>query len=545
MAHPTPAGSPHGDPCGTPRGNPYGNPYGNYAHAVLTAGALRTPDRVALTYCGERSLTYAELDRRVNRRAHALAAAGVEPGRRVAALLNETLHVAEVYLAAAKLGAVVATLNPYWPVETLREVVAHSRAAAFVYDSTVERSVAEIRPRLPEVTRWVRIGGPGAEAVDLDALTAGASEEEPPLGGFGDDPLALYYTSGTTGLPKAVVHTHASSFATAQIWLDVPHAEDSVLGTGAIIWGIGFPALVGPALYAGMRLVLEQDWGPANFLKVVPRERVTHVSQIPSFYAALLASGEHEGVDLSSLRVIMLGGEPLPTTLLARMKERLPDAGVYSYYGQTEAPYTCFGRVDDGSTPPGSSGRARTGNAVRVTGPSGERVVGEVGEINLAGPHRMAGYDGLPGRTAEVLRGEWYVGGDLGVLGEDGNLTVLGRREDSILKGGAWSQPASIEEAATALDGVAEAGAAGVPEQPEGREAVEQRILLAVVARAGHRLDPAGIAHALTGVLPAHRRPDRVVVVPELPHFRDASGGPGKLLRREIRDRYRHLLDEA
>ncbi|MEU4831828.1 class I adenylate-forming enzyme family protein [Streptosporangium sp. NPDC023615] len=554
------------------RPTPAGTPYGNYAHAVLTANARRTPDRVALTYCGERNLTYAELDRLVNRRAHALAEAGVEPGRRVAALLNETLHVAEVYLAAAKLGAVTAALNPYWPADTLAAVVARSGATSFVYDSTVEGAVAEIRPRLPEVARWIKIGGPGRSAeaagdtgseggagntgnagdggdggktVDLDALTAGAPEDEPALGGSWDDPLALYYTSGTTGLPKAVVHTHASSLATAQIWLDVPRTEGSVLGTGAIIWGIGFPALVGPALYAGMRLVLEQDWGPANFLRVVPRERVTHVSQIPSFYAALLGSDDHAGADLSSLRVIMLGGEPLPAALLGRMRERLPEAGVYCYYGQTEAPYTCFGRVDDGTTPLGSSGRARTGNAVRVTGPSGDRLVGEVGEINLAGPHRMAGYDGLPERTAEVLRGEWYVGGDLGVLSEDGDLTVLGRREDSILKGGLWSQPSAIEEAAVALDGVAEAGAVGVPAQAEGREATEQEVLLAVVARAGHTLDPAKITLALTETLPAHRRPDRVVVVDDLPHFQDASGGPGKLLRREIRERYGNRTEEA
>ncbi|GIH96688.1 class I adenylate-forming enzyme family protein [Planobispora siamensis] len=519
------------------------SPYGNYAYAVLSANALRTPDRVALTYCGTQSFTYAELDRVVNRRVHALAEAGVEPGRRVAALLNETLHVAEVYLATAKLGAVTAALNPYWPVETLQAVVAASGATAFVYDSTVEQTVARIRPELPGITTWIKVGGPGEDAVDLDALSAAASEEEPEPGAAWDDPLALYYTSGTTGLPKAVVHTHASALATAQIWLDVPRAEDSVLGTGAIIWGIGFPALVGPALYAGMRLVLEQDWGPANFLKVVPREKVTHVSQIPSFYAALLGSDDHASADLSSLRVIMLGGEPLPAALLARMKERLPDAGVYCYYGQTEAPYTCFGRVDDGSTPLGSSGRARIGNAVRITGPDGARVLGETGEINLAGPHRMAGYDGLPDKTAEVLRGGWYVGGDLGVLSEDGNLTVLGRREDAILKGGTWSQPSAIEEAAVALDGVAEAGVVGVPAHVEGAGAVEQKILLAVVPRSGHSLDASKIELALGETLPGHQRPDRIVVAEELPHFQDASGGPGKLLRREIRERYQHLFD--
>ncbi|MFI6601318.1 class I adenylate-forming enzyme family protein [Nonomuraea sp. NPDC050536] len=500
--------------------------FGNYGYAILTAGAMRTPDRVALTYCGEQSFTYDELNRAVNRRAHALLAAGVGPGQRVAALLNETLLVAEVYLAQAKIGAITAALNPYWPVETLRGVVAQSGCTAFVYDSTVSSVVEEIRPSLPGITTWI-------EASSLES----ASEEEPAIAGSFDDPLALYYTSGTTGLPKPVVHTHASSLATAQIWLDVPRSPDSVFGTGAIIWGIGFPAIVGPALYAGMRLVLEQDWGPANFLRVVPRERVTHVSQIPSFYSALLASPDHEPVDLSSLRVIMLGGEPLTATMLGRIKERLPEAGVYSYYGQTEAPYTCMGRVDDGSTPLGSSGRARTGNAVQITDPSGNRVVDQVGEINLAGPHRMAGYDGLADKTAEVLRGEWYVGGDLGTLSADGVLRVLGRREDAIVKDGRWTQPATIEEAAAALDGVAEAGAVGVPEG-----ATSQRILLAVVPRAGQSLEASKVALALADTLPAHQRPDHVVVAESLPHFEDASGGPGKLLRREIRELYGHLL---
>ncbi|MEV0620328.1 class I adenylate-forming enzyme family protein [Nonomuraea sp. NPDC050404] len=496
------------------------SPYGNYGHAVLTAAALRTPDRVALTYCGGQSFTYDQLNRNVNRRANALLEAGITPGRRVAALLNETLRVAEVYLAQAKIGAVTAALNPYWPVETLREVVAAARCTAFVYDATVEAVVQQIRPSLPQVTAWIHVR-------DLEA----ASDEEPPLGGHHDDPLALYFTSGTTGLPKAVLHTHASSLATAQIWLDVPRGPDSVFGTGAIIWGIGFPAIAGPALYAGMRLVLEQDWGPANFLRVVPRERVTHVSQIPSFYSALLASPAHEDVDLSSIQVIMLGGEPLTATMLDRIKARLPGAGVYSYYGQTEAPYTCMGRVDDGSIPLGSSGRARTGNAVRITGPQGDAVIDEVGEINLAGPHRMAGYDGLPDRTAEVLRGDWYVGGDLGTLSADGVLRVLGRREDSILKGGVWTQPAVIEEAASSLDGVAEAGAVGVPEG-----ASEQRVLLAVVPRAGHSLDASKLALALADLLPAHQRPDDIVVAEELPHSQDASGGPGKLLRGKIRE---------
>ncbi|MCP2339624.1 class I adenylate-forming enzyme family protein [Actinomadura rupiterrae] len=514
------------------------SPFSNYAHAILTANALRTPDKTALTYCGEQSFTYDQLNRRVNRVAHALLAAGVAPGTRVASLMNETLHVAEVYLAQMKIGSVVAALNPYWPADTLRQVVEHSECTAFVYDATVEGLVEQIRPGLPNVKLWLRVGGPADDVVDLDALAAGAAESEPPLGGFGNDLLALFYTSGTTGLPKAVMHTHFSSLASAQIWLDVDHDPDSVMGTGAIIWGIGFPALVGPAFYAGMTLVLEQDWGPANFLKVVPREKVTHVSLIPSFFSALLGSDDHNGVDLSSLRAIVLGGEPLLPALRERILARMPGAAIYSYYGQTEAPYTCFGRQDDCSQDISSVGRARTSCAVRITDPNGNRVLDEVGEINLAGPNMMVGYDKLPGKTADVMRDGWYVGGDVGRMDADGFVYVLGRREDAILKGGQWTQPAEIEEAAIELDAVAEAGAVGVPAHPEGQDAVEQKVLLAVVPRAGASLTEDGVKAALASRLPEHRRPDTVVIADELPHTQDASGGPGKLLRRGIRDAY-------
>jgi fatty-acyl-CoA synthase len=505
------------------------SPFSNYAYAILTANALRTPDKVALTYCGTQSFTYDQLNRKVNQVAHALLAAGVGPGTRVASLMNETLHVAEVYLAQMKIGSVVAALNPYWPADTLAAVVENSDCTVFVYDATVEELVNKIRPQLTGVKLWLRV-----DELDVD----GAAEDEPPLGGFGNDLCALYYTSGTTGLPKAVMHTHFSSLATAQIWLDVDRDQDSVMGTGAIIWGIGFPALVGPAFYAGMKLVLEQDWGPANFLKVVPREKVTHVSLIPSFFSALLASDDHEGADLSSLTAIVLGGEALLPAVRERIMTRIPGAAIYSYYGQTEAPYTCFGRQDDGSQDITSSGRARMSCAVKVTGPAGDRIVGEVGEINLTGPNVMTGYDKQPDKTAEALRDGWFIGGDLGRLDQNGFLYVLGRRADAILKNGVWSQPAQVEEKAVELDGVAEAGAVGVPEHPEGQDAVEQQILLAVVARAGATLDADAVKTALAGTLPAHLVPDAVVVTEELPHTSDGSGGPGKLLRRGIRDRF-------
>ncbi|MEU6419604.1 class I adenylate-forming enzyme family protein [Streptomyces spiralis] len=509
------------------------SPFGNYGFSVLTAQALRAPDAVALAHGGER-LTYAELNSRVNRRAAVLQARGIDRGRRVACLLHAPLGITEVYLAAAKTGAVLAALNPYWTDDVLVTIAERSGCTALVYDAASEELIRRVRPALPNVTQWLRVGGPGESGVDVDfdQESAAAPDAEPEPGAFADDPLALFFTSGTTGLPKAVLHTHAGALSMAQLWLDVPKGPDPVFGTGPIIWGVGFVAIAGPALYGGMRLVLEDDFGPSAFLKAVPRERITHISVIPSFFTELLRHDEHAGADLSSLRVILLGGEPVLPSVLARIQERLPQAQVFSYYGQTEAPYSVVGSPGtDRNTR--AVGRARTACAVKVVDAAGNRLVGEVGEIWLTGPHLMRGYDGLPEKTAEVLRDGWYVGGDLGAVDEQGALTVLGRRQDAVFRDGHFVLPGEVEEAALSIPGIAEAGAVAVPEDGQ-----DQQILLAVLPAPGHDLDEHQVRAALAERLPEHSCPDVVVVADELPHSQDASGGQGKLLRREIRARW-------
>lgn len=509
------------------------SPFGNYGYTVLTAQALRAPDAVALR-CQGQALTYAELNARVNQRANALRALGIGRGDRVACLLHSPLTITEVYLAAAKIGAVLAALNPYWTDDVLTAVVQRAGCTAFIHDAASDGLIERVRSELPDRTRWLRVGGGSVSgpAIDLDRESAAAADSEPGVGSGHDDPLALFFTSGSTGLPKAVLHTHASALATAQLWLDVPKGLDPVFGTGPIIWGVGFIAIAGPALYGGMRLVLEEDWGPANFLTVVPRDRITHISVIPSFFTELLRNEEHADADLSSLQVVLLGGEPVLPSVLARIKGRLPQAQVFSYYGQTEAPYSVIGQP--GTTPnPRAIGRARTAGAAKVVDPAGDRLVGEVGEIWLTGPHVMSGYDGQPDQTSKVLRGGWYVGGDLGLLDEDGTLTVLGRRQDAVSRGGRFVLPGEIEEAALSIPGVAEAGAVAVPEEGEN-----QRILLAVLPAPGQVLDERKVSAALAEQLPEPCRPDVVVVTDELPHSQDASGGQGKLLRREIRARW-------
>jgi len=514
----------------------YQSPHGNYGHAMLTANARRTPDKVALTYRGRR-MTFDGLNREVNKVANALTSVGVHTGHRVGSLLSDCSAIARLYPAEAKIGAVIAALNPFWPEEQMVATAKLSQLDGFVFDCANAAMAARIRPQLPGIKHWLAVGGGADGAVDLDALIAQASDAEPALTAFDGDPLAFFYTSGTTGVSKAVLHTHASVKSISDFLLEMPHDETHVWGTGPIIWGVGYPCTLGAALYAGMRVALEDDFGPRPFLEAVQRERISHVAMIPSQWADLLANHPHDHFDLSSLKVILLGAEPIGSSLLGKMLKRLPQAQVYAFFGQTESPYTCIGRLTENPPEPEGVGRPRAGCAVQILDPRGNRVVGEAGDIAIAGPHRMAEYFGQPERNAEALKGDWFMPGDLGMLDQAGRLHVLGRKEDAIAKGGRYIRPLEIEDVAMTIPGVAEAGAAASP-----AGAAEQKIILAIAPDVGQSLTEADIRAVLDAKLPASHRPDLIVIAPELPHGNDASGGRGKLLRRSIRDLYEGRL---
>jgi fatty-acyl-CoA synthase len=512
------------------------SPYGNYAYAMLTANARRTPDKVALV-CRGKSYSFEALDREVNRLSNALLAAGITQGQRIGSLLSDSLTIAKLYPAETKIGAVIAAFNPFWPEEQIVATCKPSGLDAFVFDQANSAMAAKIRPQLPWIKQWFSVGCAVEGVTALDPFIAGAPDSAPKLAGFGDDPLAFFYTSGTTGVSKAVVHSHATTKAISDFLLELPHDESHVWGTGPIIWGVGYPCTLGAALYVGMKVALEDDFGPRPFLAAVQREKISHVTMLPSQWADLLANHPHHDFDLSSLKVIMLGAEPIGQALLAKIRKRLPQVGLYAFYGQTESPYTCITKLDDNPEAPEGVGRPRAQAAVKILDPQGNCVVGAVGDLAITGPHRMVEYLGLPEKNAEVLRDGWFFSGDLAMLDENGRVHVLGRKEDAIARAGRYIRPLEIEDVVMTIPGIGEAGAVGAPD-----DAVEQKIILAISPATGGTLSEAEVRAAVTETLPESLRPDLIVFSDALPHSNDASGGRGKLLRRAIRDQYQHLL---
>jgi len=197
------------------------SPYGNYAYAVLTASALRTPDKVALV-CRGQSYTFDQLNRRVNKVANALLAAGVTAGMRVGSLLSGSMEIADLYLAEGKIGAVIAALNPFWPEDQIVATCELSELHAFVFDKANAEVAARVRARVPSIELFLSVDD------DLGPLTERATEDEPATGAHGDDPFALFYTSGTTGVSKAVIHTHAGTKNVGDFLLELPHEDHHV-----------------------------------------------------------------------------------------------------------------------------------------------------------------------------------------------------------------------------------------------------------------------------------------------------------------------------
>ena len=508
------------------------NPYNNYGYAVTTLNAQRTPDKVALSYRGEK-YSFSDFNKRVNVNANALLSLGAQPGTKMGVLVHDALPIAETYLALAKIGVTIVALNPYWTDDVMDAMLRHCEVNALLSQRQDSKRMQNLRKKIDGISLWVQLESDDLPdgTQSLEEAKSSGDDSEPPTSGGGEDPMAFFFTSGTTGLPKAVIHSHNSCRSMADIWYALPRSEDSVWGTGTIIWGIGFPCTIGAALFVGMQVALEDDFGPAGMLEAIKREPISHFCVIPSFWTDLLSNHKHDDVDISSIGMVLLGGEPLSSNLLNKIKQRIPNARLYAFYGQTEAPYTCFGRLDDGSQAANVAGLARPSCAAQVLAPNGKAVVGQAGELAVTGPHMMQAYFHQEEKTREALRNGWFFSGDLAIQDDKGRITVLGRREDAIARGGKFIQPLEIEDAAMGIAGVVEAGAVGI-DKSNG----EQRILLAVTVN--NDLNEHSLLEQLKQILSAEAVPDRIVIADELPHSNDNSGGKGKLLRREIKSLY-------
>jgi acyl-CoA synthetase (AMP-forming)/AMP-acid ligase II len=468
--------------------------------SVLEQHARVRPGAIALVDGSER-IEFATLADRARRLAAGLGAAGVGAGDRVVLRLPSSHRHLELLFACARLGAVLAPVDPRLRGDELEAVLDDADPAAVVDD--------------PE---------------EYGQLLAGPADSPAASAGDGEDALALLYTSGTTGEPKGVVLSHRNVVFSAfnQIAGMGLSESDRALAAAPLHHVGGLLALGLPCLYAGGTMHLAPP-GSEPILETIARERITKLFLAPHVWRRLAEGEEIEAIDLASVSLCVTGGEPVPIDAVKRLTARL-EAEFVEAYGLTEAS-SCVSLLHDvagSGRQPGCVGRPLLHTAVRILDESGrEAGPGEIGEVVVAGPAVSGEYWRAPAATAASRRGDWLRSGDSGRFDRDGMLHLVGRSKDLILTEHGKVYPSEIERVLGEHPALAEVTAVGLS-RPGGAE----DIAVAVVPRAGASVDPAEVVAYAAARLTEFKRPTVALVWAELPR-----SGSGKVLSQAVRDR--------
>jgi long-chain acyl-CoA synthetase len=498
---------------------------------LLEEAALARPESTALV-CGDRRLSYLDLERQSNQVAHALAGAGVGRGDRVVLLLPNGVELVAAIFGVLKAGAVFVVLHASSKRDQLEHVLADAAPAALVTDSRRAVVARDLVPAAPSLRCLLYADGGAAElparrrsGSSITALSwaglAGFADQPLRCGAIDADLATLIYTSGSTGKAKGVMSTHLNVLsATTSINGYLQNTPDDVIIDVlplAFDYGL-FQVFL--AFQAGGRLVLEQGFAfPARTVSLMEAEGVTGFPGVPTVFAMLLRFPELLRRGLPALRYLTNTAAALPTRHIQELQAAFPRARVFSMYGLTECKRVSYLPPEELRRRPSSVGVAIPNTEVYVVGEDGRRVSpGEVGELVVRGSHVTRGYWREPELTAQRFRpGPWpgetvLHSGDLFKTDEEGFLYFVARKDDVIKSRGEKVSPREIENAVCQLDEVAEAAAVGVPDELLG-----EAILLTVVARSGKALqEPTVHAHCARS-LEDFKMPKYVVLADDLP----------------------------
>ena len=485
--------------------------------------ARNASTRPAMTF-GDRTTTYGELASRVTRLGHVLRAGGVREGTRVAYLGTNHPAFLESLFATALLGAIFVPLNARLSVPEIDYMLADSRASMLIFGSgsadTVDALDGATRPPL------VAVEGAHSGALDYQAAIAHASEA--PIDGLVDidAPCMIMYTSGTTGRPKGAVLTHGNIIWNCiNVLVDIDLRSDEVtLVTAPMFHTAALNMTCLPTLLKGGRLVIEPRFAAEDALEVIERERVTLLFGVPTMFAALTEAPRWASADLSSLRLLLCGGAPVPRSLITTYHER--GLAFVQGYGMTEtAPGALLVDPTLGRQMAGAAGVAHFFTDVRIVRDDlVEAEPGEPGQVVIAGPNVMPGYWERADATRQAFLGDdWFLSGDVAVADPDGVITIVDRLKDVYISGGENVYPAEIEKALCDHPHVAEAAVVGVADETWGE--VGRAF---VVMTDGTPADAAQLTAFLRERLAGYKIPRSFVFVDALPHT--ASGKVQKSL---------------
>ncbi|HLK58990.1 MAG TPA: long-chain fatty acid--CoA ligase [Chthonomonadaceae bacterium] len=515
---------------------------------IITQGAERYPDHRALVY-RDQPMTYRELDIAVRRLAAGFASLGIREGDRVALLLPNCPPFVLGYYAAAMLGAVVVPSNPLLKPAELEYIWRDADVRLVLTVPQLLPGVEAARKGLSGLRHVVSILGREelAEPALADAITGFTTLPELMATGAAAPPLTpveqdentcavIIYTSGTTGHPKGAMLSHRNLIRNVEQFEGVLEftASDCFFTALPLFHAFAGTVCMHAALSNGCASILIDNFTPARALEAIEKHKITIFPAVPALFYSLLQHSPERDYDMSSVRVFVSGGAPLPATTLTALEARY-GIPVLEGDGPTEcSPATSVNPLY-GERKVGSVGLPLPGVEIAIFDDN-DHPLGpeEIGEIVVRGDNVMLGYLNQPEATAEAMRSGWYHTGDIGKIDADGYVYILDRKKDMIITAGLNVYPREVEEVLFTHPGVADCAVIGQPDPLRGEE-----VVAVVVKKPEQEVAERELISYCRERLANYKVPRQVI-------FRDAlaRGGTGKVVKRLLKKELEMALPE-
>ena len=477
-------------------------------------------------------LTFRELNERSNQVAGYLLSLGVQKGERVAIMMMNSAEFFESYFAIAKIGGVVVPLNWRLVADELEFILKDSGTRTLIFGNEFVGLAEDLHSRgdATDILHWLHsMGGPDSFALDYEAGRDSASTAEPAITGKDDDLLYIMYTSGTTGLPKGVVHTHNTMYWALATFVATADSHEGDRYLAALpMFHVGSLTPVTFNVYLGITSIVMREFDPERAWQLIEEETITSGLLVPAMLNFMIQVEGREKYDHSTVRWIQSGASPLPVSLIRQYADIGID--IHQIYGLTEScGPACLITGEDAIARIGSTGRGFFHTDIRVVTEDGsDAAPDEQGEVWVSGRHIMKEYWNRPDATAETITQDgWLRTGDVAIRDAEGYVYIQDRIKDMIISGGENVYPAEIENVILTHPGVVEVAVIGQPSEKWGESP------FAVVVSKGDGLTAEEVLAHCNGKLARFKLPTGAVFIDVIP--RNANG---KVLKRLLREEF-------